>query len=114
MTSADETTATRNKEIVRRQFDSWNDGELDALGKDLGAEATNFRVPTDVDQLRRIVQNWRTAFPDLHYTVDTLLAEDDQVELSSAAGTIGIVPTGRPGHSATRSPRIPDGAKSTR
>jgi predicted ester cyclase len=79
MTTADETTATRNKAIIRSQFEFWNDGALEALGKDIGAEATNFRKPTDVDQVRRIIQNWRTAFPDLHYTVDTLLAEDDQV-----------------------------------
>lgn len=79
MTTDDETTATRNKAIIHRQFEFWNQGALDALGNDLASDATNFRRPTDEDQVRRIVQNWRSAFPDLHYTVDTLLAEDDQV-----------------------------------
>ena len=79
MPTADETTIARNKAIIRDQFEFWNHGALDALGNQVAADATNFRRPTDSDQIRRIVTNWRTAFPDLHYTVDTVLAEDDQV-----------------------------------
>jgi predicted ester cyclase len=52
---------------------------LDALGNYYAADFSNFAMLTDVDRLRQIVQAWRTAFPDLHYTVEALLAEDDQV-----------------------------------
>jgi steroid delta-isomerase-like uncharacterized protein len=79
MTTADE-TAARNKAIIRRHFEEfWNQGAVEAMADDFAADSRNFGIRMDADQMRRIVQNWRTAFPDLHYTVDTLIAEDDQI-----------------------------------
>jgi predicted ester cyclase len=79
MTTADETSATRNEACVRGHFEIWNQGALDTIGNYFAADFSNFGMLIDVDQVRRIVQAWRTAFPDLHYTVDALLAEDDRV-----------------------------------
>jgi predicted ester cyclase len=80
MTTADQTIAMRNKACVSRHFEEiWNEGALDALGNYYAADFSNFGMLMDVDRVRQIVQGWRTAFPDLHYTVEALLAEDDQV-----------------------------------
>jgi predicted ester cyclase len=80
MATADQTIATLNKACVSRHFEEiWNQGALDALGNYYAADFSNFGMLMDVDRIGQIVQAWRTAFPDLHYTIDALLAEDDQV-----------------------------------
>ena len=77
MTTTDE---TRNKACISRQWEEiWNQGTVAAIGTYYAAEFSNFGMPTNPDHLRRIVHAWRTAFPDLHYTVDALLADADQV-----------------------------------
>ena len=64
MTTTDETTATRNKACISRQWEEiWNQGAVDAIATYYAAEFSNFGVPTTPDHLRRIVQAWRTAFP---------------------------------------------------
>ncbi len=76
----DETTETRNKVCISRHWEEvWNQGVLDAIATYYAADFRNFEIQMSHDHLRRIVQAWRTAFPDLHYTVDALLAEADQV-----------------------------------
>src|ERR1700736_2848174 len=80
MATTDQTIATRNKACVSRHFEEiWNQGALDAIGNYYAADFSNFGMLMNVDRVRQIVQAWRTAFPDLHYTVDALLAEDDRV-----------------------------------
>jgi steroid delta-isomerase-like uncharacterized protein len=89
MTTADETTETRNKAIIRRHFEElWNQGAVEAMADDFAVDNKNFGIRMNMGQFRQIIQNWRTAFPDLHYTVDTMVAEDDQVvALVTVSGT---------------------------
>lgn len=78
-----------NNETVYRQTDEiWNQGRLDLISTCFSPDFNNFGSPCPLDLFRQIVQAWRTAFPDLHYTVDTQLAQGDQVaSLQTLAGT---------------------------
>ena len=69
-----------NKAISRRHFEEiWNQGKLDLIDTYFSSDFLNFGSPAPLDRFRQIVQAWRTAFPDLHFTVDTQIAEGDQV-----------------------------------
>ena len=69
-----------NKLIVRDEFEEiWNRGKLDLIGRYFSADFINFGRPCPLDRVREIFGAWRTAFPDLHFTVDAQLAEGDQV-----------------------------------
>lgn len=78
-----------NKAIARRQFEEiWNQGKLDLIDTYISADFLNFGSPCPLDRLRQIVEAWRTAFPDLHFTVDAQIAEADQdVSYCIASGT---------------------------
>lgn len=82
-----------------------NEGELDVIG-DLFAEeyvVRNAGLPEPVrgpEGVRAVVQQFRTAFPDVDWTIEHLLADDDMVSLHyTVRGThegesMGIPPTG--------------------
>lgn len=78
-----------NHEIVNRQTEEiWNQGQLDLISTCFSPDFSNFGSPCPLDLFRQIVQAWRTAFPDLHFTVDTQLAQGDQVaSLQTISGT---------------------------
>ena len=80
MRGSDNEVQVRNKEIIRCQFeDVWNQGRVDLISTYWDADLSNFGELRSLDHLRLIVETWRTAFPDLHFTVDEQLAEGDQV-----------------------------------
>jgi predicted ester cyclase len=80
MTTAGDDALVQNKEIIRRQFeDIWNQGRSDLISTYYSSAWSNFGAQRDLDHFRQIVEAWRTAFPDLHYTLDEQLAEGDQV-----------------------------------
>ncbi len=100
----------QNKELVRRYYhEILNGRNLDAVGDYFADE----RI---VEGVRRGCFSYFTAFPDLHCSLDELIAEGDSVFLrSTMTGTHdgeykGIPPTGR--HIASESAevyRIADG-----
>jgi predicted ester cyclase len=75
-------TVDENNTCVVRQFkELWNDGQIDRV-EDFFAE--DFMNPGQQHQdarpiVKHIVQVWRTAFPDLRFTVDFIVAEGDMV-----------------------------------
>jgi predicted ester cyclase len=80
MTTAGDDALVQNKEIIRRQFEEiWNQGRSDLIRTYYSSAWSNFGVQRDLDHFQQIVEAWRTAFPDLHYTLDEQLAEGDQV-----------------------------------
>jgi steroid delta-isomerase-like uncharacterized protein len=91
-----------NKQVVRRLFeDGFNreePGVLEALVAPEYADAAGGRGPGAFHQT---MARLRGAFPDLHYTIDGLLAEGDQVAIHwHWSGTHrgpfrGLPPTGR-------------------
>jgi predicted ester cyclase len=80
MTTASEDIQVQHKEIISRLFeDIWNQGRLDLISTYCSTEWSNFGVQRDLGHLKQIVEAWKTAFPDLHFTVDEQIAEGDQV-----------------------------------
>jgi steroid delta-isomerase-like uncharacterized protein len=73
-------TATHNKEIVRSLFeDGFNRDRTDLVERLVAAEYVDAAGERGPAAFRQVMTRLRGAFPDLHYTVDDLLAEGDQV-----------------------------------
>lgn len=100
-------SAQRNEAIGRRYFEEvWNNGRVDVLDELLTADYINHtpstpNPPPGPAGLKPIVQAIRRAFPDLHYTIEDVVASDDAVVLRVVmTGThrgdlFGLPPTGR-------------------
>ena len=92
-----------NKELVRRYIETWNRGDLQGMAE--------FWAPDMVHHTRSgshgfesvisIVSNFMTAFPDLKFEIEDLLADGDRVaSRMTASGTqtgeyMGVPATGR-------------------
>jgi steroid delta-isomerase-like uncharacterized protein len=98
--------STDTKTIIRRHFDAiWNQGQLEVADELVAPTyVSHFPVPGQppgIAGFKYAVQLLRTSFPDLHITVDDLIAEGDTVVARlTARGTHrapfrGIAPTGR-------------------
>jgi steroid delta-isomerase-like uncharacterized protein len=98
----------QNKSIVRRWVeDGWNKGNLAVVDQVYAPgyvqhEAAPVPV-TSSEALKHYVAGYRGAFPDLHFTIDDLVAEGDKVVWRfTSTGThdgplMGIPPTGKRG-----------------
>lgn len=94
-----------NRELIRRIFEEvWNGRSEDVL-VDVPERAVfhyrDFAMETGRDGLRELVGEWRAAFPDLVFTIHSLVAEGDFVAVHlTYRGTHlgpwrGLEPTGR-------------------
>jgi steroid delta-isomerase-like uncharacterized protein len=94
-----------NKAIVRRWVEAFNEGNLDAVDELLtdsyvrhDPNSPEVRGPEEEKQL---IAMYRAAFPDLHFSVEDMVAEEDRVatRLSISAThkgeLLGIPPTER-------------------
>jgi predicted ester cyclase len=95
-----------NKAVVRRFFEEiYNQGDLalagELFGADFGGPGGSHHAVRGPEAARRAVAAMRAAFPDICFTVEDLIAEDDQVVVRvTFRGThrglfMGIAPTGR-------------------
>jgi steroid delta-isomerase-like uncharacterized protein len=101
------TREEENKTQYRRTFEEvFNKGDLAIVGDLVAPDFLNHEVPPGMnnrgpDSTRQIVRMLRTAFPDLHVTIEELVAEGDTVAgRVTMSGTHlgpfqGIAPTGR-------------------
>ncbi|MGD9160351.1 MAG: ester cyclase [Desulfobacteraceae bacterium] len=98
-------SAEKNKEIVRRVIDEIvNKGDLSLVDEVLASNYV-YHFPThDIngpEGFKEFVTTMRAAFPDLHVTIEDLIAEGDKVAARVIMrGTFkgelnGIAPTGR-------------------
>lgn len=98
--------STVNKQILRRFFEElFNHGDLSVADEVVGANYVNHNaVPGEMPEregLKAFVTYLRTAFPDIHFTIeDQIAAEDKVVTRFSVTGTqqgefAGIPPTGK-------------------
>ncbi|MBV8212735.1 MAG: ester cyclase [Verrucomicrobia bacterium] len=102
-------SAEENKELVRHYIEAvWNQRNIAALDELL---APNYRryvsataAPLSREGQRQRINGFHTAFPDLHFTIEDLLAESDRVTFRvTLRGTHqgvfpffqGIAPTGK-------------------
>ncbi len=94
------------KALVRQVVDDWNKADLDALDEHLDPATYVNRDPnnpevTDFASYKRWAAAARAAFPDLHVTIDDLIAEGDKVvgrftcSGSHLGEWLGHAPTGR-------------------
>jgi steroid delta-isomerase-like uncharacterized protein len=95
-----------NKALARRLFEEvWNEGNL-ALIDELFAPNFLFHDPDDpqvrtLEDYKRLITEFRSAFPDGHHTIDEMIAAGDQVVVRwTYSGTQqgafqGIPPTGK-------------------
>jgi steroid delta-isomerase-like uncharacterized protein len=101
------TREEENKTQYRRSFEEvFNQGNLAIVDELVTPDFLNHEVPPGMnnrgpDSTRQIVKMLRTAFPDLHFTIEELVAEGDTVAgRVTMSGTHlgpfqGIPPTGR-------------------
>lgn len=94
--------------LIRRAVDEvWNQGDLTAVDRFVASDFIRHSLTIDdppVDGREGVKQFYRmlrAAFPDMHFTIDDLIAEGDRVVLRwSATGTHqgpfeGYAPTGK-------------------
>jgi steroid delta-isomerase-like uncharacterized protein len=98
----------QNKTLARRALEEvWNQGKLSTIDELTASNATyhDANVPggkfTGPEGVKQFVQIYRTAFPDVHITVNDQFAEGDKVATRwTATGThkgqlMGIAPTNK-------------------
>lgn len=74
---------TRSEQLIRRYFDVWNTGILEPLDELLSPAYIN-HTPSTPDPprgpggLKPIIVAMRTAFPDLHYWIQDIIATPDR------------------------------------
>ena len=100
-------SSEENKTQYRRTFEEvFNKGDLAIVDDLVAPDFVNHEVPPGMnnrgpDSTRQVVRMLRTAFPDLHFTIEDLVAEGDTVAgRVTMSGTHlgpfqGILPTGR-------------------
>ena len=101
------TTEEENKAQFRRTYEEmFNQGNLAVADELIAPDCINHEVPPGMNNrgpeaMRQVVMMLRTAFPDLHGTIEELVAEGDTVACRvTMSGThlgsfMGIAPTGR-------------------
>ena len=71
-----------NKDLVRQYLEIWNTGNLTSVDEIVAVDFVFHRVGGDLkghEALRQYITVFRTAFPDLHFTVEDVIAEGDKV-----------------------------------
>jgi steroid delta-isomerase-like uncharacterized protein len=75
-----------NKQAVRRLFEeAWNQGKLGVVDELVDAKAVGHDpsrlpgIPDSAEGIKMTIQAYRAAFPDLHFTVDGIMGEGEEV-----------------------------------
>ena len=73
-----------NKAVIRRFGEEvWNRGDMAAVDELVAPDFVGYgpgkRVTRGREDLKQVVTHMRTAFPDLHFTVEDEIAEGDKV-----------------------------------
>jgi len=96
----------KNKSLTRRHFEEvWNQGKLDVINEIFATEYIG-HTPGSPDihgpeGLKQFVTMHRTAFPDIHFTVEDQIAEGDKVvirwknTITHKGELMGVPPTGK-------------------
>jgi len=90
-------SAKENKALMRRLFEEINKGKAAAMA----AIDRSIDMRGDLKNIKQIISEEFSAFPDLHYTIDDMVAEGDKVATRvTMTGThkgefMGIPPTNK-------------------
>jgi steroid delta-isomerase-like uncharacterized protein len=72
----------RNKQIVRALYeDCLNRGRLDRLPELVASDFEGLPGKPGLAGFRSVIEDLRSGFPDIHYTIDDMLAEGDRVAI---------------------------------
>lgn len=89
-----------NTKVAQAFFDRFNAHDLDAIDQlnadDFKSEVVGGAGPMNKEQNRMYLQNFLTAFPDLHFEVTLAVAQEDHVVLNWAASGTHDGPLGTP------------------
>lgn len=97
----------RGEQLIQRYFEVWNTGVLEPLDELLSPAYINHtpstpNPPRGPEGLKPIIMTMRTAFPDLHYQIEDIVATPDRavarvVMTGTHRGALfGLPATGRP------------------
>lgn len=97
--------SNENKALAKKYYEIWSNGDWDKLDKMIAEDyVTHSRLPgvtPDREGMKQWMMNVKSAFPDVHFTVEQQVAEGDLVVTRwSATGThdgafMGVPPTGK-------------------
>ena len=99
--------AQDNTDLVRRIWEEvWNRGMLDAVDEVLAEDYVGYipAMPVPVrgtEGFKQLIVSYRTAYPDLHVTVEDVIANEDRVVVrwtsrgTNSGGLMGMPATGR-------------------
>ena len=68
-----------NKRTIRTLFEAFNHGDLGQLDQLVGPEYVGPQVEHGPAGFKAVIAGLRAGFPDLQYTLDDTVAEDDKV-----------------------------------
>jgi steroid delta-isomerase-like uncharacterized protein len=99
-------SAEENKALLRRYIeDVWDKQNLAAVDDFLSPDYNRHRSPTTTpltrEEQKRLLIQFRTAFPDIQLTVEEVIAEDNRIAFRSTIRAthqgklFGIAPTGK-------------------
>jgi len=89
--------------LVRRLFEAWNGADTAIVDEVVAADAVPAHEGTSPgrESWKEAIAFYRSAFPDLHYEIDDLIATDEKVTVrwtatgTDTVGFMGMAPTGR-------------------
>jgi steroid delta-isomerase-like uncharacterized protein len=92
-----------NKQLIRDYVDTWNRGETDRLPNFWASNMIHHTrsLQQTCDEVKAVVSDFMTAFPDLHFEIDDIISEDDRVVTRMTANAThsgayhGFPPTGK-------------------
>jgi len=95
-------SAEHNEALVRRLLEAWNGAGLGIVDKVVAPDAVAAHEGTSPgrESWKEAITFYRSAFPDLHYAIDDLIATEDKVVVRWTAtatdtlGFMGMPPTG--------------------
>jgi predicted ester cyclase len=95
-------STTENKTVVRHYREElMSEGNLNVVDAIFPERSVLNGQEMSPESIKQLVTTWRTAFPDIRYTLENIIAEGDKVvEHWTARGThrgrlFGIAPTGK-------------------
>jgi steroid delta-isomerase-like uncharacterized protein len=98
--------AEENKEIVRRFWEVWEEGNLGLVDEVVGSDYVNHspgmsNQPEGPEGIKAVVTMFRAGMPDLRVVIEDIIAEGDKVvmryriEGTHEGELFGVPPTGR-------------------
>ncbi len=92
-----------NKTLIRKYIKTWNLGQIDRLDRYWAPNMIHHTRTQDqtVSDVKTVVADFMTAFPDLHFDIDDIFGEGDRVVTRMTARAthtgsyVGMPPTGK-------------------